>query len=102
MRVGSVVCNGLGKVADDSGVGVEQIVTGHSGLAGNAGRDDDNLDALQRVGELFRLVALDSRGCVDMRDISGNAGCATDIIQAERGHKLVLLEQEREGLSNST
>lgn len=102
IRLGSVVCNSLSKITDDSSVGVKQIVASHSGLAGHAGGDDDNLNVLQRMGKLFRLVALDDRGRVDVRNIGSNAWRTTDIVQAERGHELVLLEQEREGLSDPT
>lgn len=65
--LGGVVGGGLGEVADDGSVGVEQVwgrsvgwhtrdscrrtVTGHAGLAGNASGDEDNLSALEGRGE---------------------------------------------------
>lgn len=42
---------GLGQIADDGGVGVEQVITGHTGLARNASRDDNDLSALEGLGE---------------------------------------------------
>jgi hypothetical protein len=46
-----VLGGGLGEVADDGGVGVEQVVTGHAGLAGDTSGDDDDLGALEGGGE---------------------------------------------------
>lgn len=66
---------GLGEVADDGGVGVEEIITGHAGLAGNTGGDEDDLGALEGAGEAAGggLVALDGGLGVDVGDISSNA-----------------------------
>jgi hypothetical protein len=75
-----VLSGGLGQVADNGGVGVEQIcprqrgtamplgtashtITGHSGLAGNTSGDNDDLSALEGLGELggSGIVAADLR-----------------------------------------
>lgn len=65
---------GLGQVTDDGGVGVEQIVTGHAGLAGNTGGDEDNLGALESGGQAGGggVVALDDGLGVDVGNIGGN------------------------------
>ena len=60
LSLGGVLGNSLGQVANDGGVGVEQIVTGHAGLAGDTSGDEDNLRALQALSE--RLVAILGRG----------------------------------------
>jgi hypothetical protein len=62
-----VVCGSLGQIADDGGVGVEQIITGHARLARHTGGNQDNLSALERLAEASR------RGVVspDLLYISG-------------------------------
>ena len=64
--VGGVLGGGLGEVADDGGVGVEQVVTGHAGLAGDTSGDDDDLGVLEGGGEAGGggIVADDLRASV--------------------------------------
>ena len=59
---------GLSEVADDGGVGVEEVITGHAGLAGDTSRDEDDLGALEGLGKAggSGFVALDSRLGVDV------------------------------------
>lgn len=47
----------LGEVAYDRGVGVEEVVTGHSRLARDTGRDDDDLGVLEGSCEVIGGVA---------------------------------------------
>ena len=49
--LGGVLSGGLDEVADDGGIGVEQVVTGHAGLAGDTSGDEDDLGALEGLGE---------------------------------------------------
>lgn len=65
---------GLGQVADDGGVGVEQVITGHAWLAGNTGGDQDDLGILEGGIEAGGggLVAGDLGAGVDVGDISGD------------------------------
>jgi hypothetical protein len=102
VRVGRIVGDGLSQVTHNPRVGVEQVVTGHTGLAGDTGRNDDDLDAMEGFGELLLGVALDRRGRVDVRDVGGDSDGPADIVQAQRAHELVLLEEERERLADST
>jgi hypothetical protein len=44
---GASFSNSLGKITHNGGVGVEEIVTGHTGFPGHTSRDDDNVHALQ-------------------------------------------------------
>lgn len=97
-----VFCNSLGKVADDGSVGVEEVVTGHTRLAGDTGRNDNNLDTLESFSELLSWVTDDFRRGVDMGDVSTNTGSTTDVVQAQRGDERVSLEQEGERLANAT
>ena len=41
----NVLGAGLGEVADDGGVGVEEIITGHAGLTGDTSGDDNDIAA---------------------------------------------------------
>jgi hypothetical protein len=72
--VGAGLGAGLGQVADNAGVGVEQIVTGHAGLAGDTGGDQDNLGALEGISEAAGggLVTLDIGLGVDMGDVGSD------------------------------
>ena len=72
--LGGRLGGGLGKVANDGSVGVEEIVTGHAGLAGDTGGDEDDLGALEGSGEAGGggLVSLDGRLGVDVGDIGSD------------------------------
>lgn len=83
MGIWCVLCNSLSQITDDGGVCVEEIITGHSRLAGDTGRDDDNLDALECLCELFLWEAYYFAGGVDMADVCCDTGCTTDIVQAQ-------------------
>ena len=86
----SRVCN-VPRALKGPRTNLEQIVTGHARLAGNASGDDDEVSASQGLAEL--VVAHESLGdglCVDVADISSNAGGAHHIVQSQlsdsRGH----------------
>ena len=51
--LGAVLCNLDGQLLDDAGVDVEQVVAGHAGLAGNSGRDDHQVSALQACSDVL-------------------------------------------------
>lgn len=74
LGLGGRVGNGLGEVADNGGVGVEEVVTGHAGLAGDTGGDEDDVRALEGSGETLGggLVALDGGLGVDVGDIGSD------------------------------
>jgi len=96
----------LGEVTDDGRVGVEQVVTGHSRLAGNTGRDNDDLDVLERSLEAalgsVGGEARDLGGSVDVADIGSDTGSEADIVQPEVGDLRVLLQEECERLADTT
>ena len=66
--------SGLGQIADDGGVGVEEVVAGHARLAGDTGGDQDDLGILEGGGEAggSGLVAGNVGAGVDVGDISGD------------------------------
>jgi hypothetical protein len=74
VSLGGGLSGGLGEVADDGGVGVEEVITGHTGLAGNTSGDENDLGALEAVTETgsIGVVALDDAVGVDVAEISGN------------------------------
>lgn len=102
VSVGSVVGNGLGQVADNGGVRVEQIITGHSRLSGDTSRDNNNLDILEGLSEFILGIPDDVAGGVDVTDISGNTGSTSDIVEAQGGDERVRLEEQRQRLANTT
>ena len=57
LGLGAVLGARLGEALDDGCVGVEEIITGHSGLAGNASRDDDEVATGQRGADFFHARA---------------------------------------------
>jgi hypothetical protein len=65
---------GLGQVSNDGGVGVEQVVTGHAGLARDTGRDEDDVATLEAVGETSGsgFITLDGTLGVDVGDVGSN------------------------------
>lgn len=83
--VGGRLSSGLGQVTDDGGVGVEQIVAGHTGLAGDTGGDEDDLGILQASIEASRIgvVAGDSAVGVDVAQISRDTLVVVRIGDAE-------------------
>ena len=74
LGLGGRLGNSLGQVADDGGVGVEEVVTGHAGLTGNTGGDEDNVGALEALGEAAggRVEAGDGRLGVDVGDVGSD------------------------------
>lgn len=72
--LGGSLGSGLGEVADDGGVGVEQVVTGHTGLAGNTSGDENDLGPLKSVAQAtgIRLVASDSAVGVDVAQVGSD------------------------------
>jgi hypothetical protein len=51
---------------------------------------------------LSLLVSLGLSGSVDVADISGNTGSTPDIVKAQPSDQRVGLEQQRQGLTDST
>ena len=55
-----ILGNGSGQSLDDVGIGVEEIITSHSRLAGNTSGNDDNVNSLQGILQLIvSLVSSD-------------------------------------------
>lgn len=71
------------EVLDNGGVGVEEVITGHSGLAGDSGGDDDDVSSVEGLGELVLGVSSDLGGGGDVAEISGDSGGVHDIVAAE-------------------
>jgi hypothetical protein len=94
----------LGEVTDDRGIGVEKIITGHARLAGNTGRDEDDLGVGKSILEAggSRIIASDGAVGVDVAEISGNTRATADIVQSQLGDAGVQLHQQRERLANAT
>lgn len=76
------ISGGLGEVADDGGVGVEKIITGHAWLTWNTGWDENDLSILESGAESRWgwLVTGDGGLGVDVGDISGNTCAAVSCV----------------------
>ena len=74
MSLGGSLGSGLGEVADDGSVGVEQVITGHAGLAGDTSGDENDLRALEAVAQTssIGLVASDGAVGVDVAEIGSD------------------------------
>lgn len=120
--VGGSVSSSLSEVADDGGVGVEEVytsqvvsfpeisglertVTGHAGLTGNTGGDEDDLRVLEGIAEARGrggVVASDGAVSVDVTEVSSDTRSTADIVERELGNAGVELQEEGEGLANAT
>jgi hypothetical protein len=103
-RLGAGVGDGLGEGRADAGVDLEEVVTGHAGLAGNTSGDDDNVGTGK--GLLGTVVggeeALNGSGGVDVREVGSNTLGVDDIVERELSDRGVELEEERERLADTT
>lgn len=65
---------------------VEKVITRHTRLAGNTGRDDDNVGTLERLAQtaIGGEVASDDRGGVDVRKIGSDARRVDAVVRARR------------------
>lgn len=74
MGLGGSLGGGLGKVANDGGVGVEQVITGHAGLAGDTSGNENDLRVLEAVAQTSSVgvVASDGAVGVDVAQIGGD------------------------------
>jgi hypothetical protein len=88
---------GNGKVTNDGSVGVEEIITSHSRLAGYTSGDNDDVGVSESVLESIVLESVSSAdsGSVNVRDVSSYSRATTDIVQSELSDERVLLEEER-------
>ena len=85
----------LGQRLHDGGVGVEEVVAGHAGLARDAGRDDDDVAAVEGLVQVVRAVAHAVRVGGAVVQIDGDARSDRgDVVAGELGDLGVELEQQ--------
>jgi hypothetical protein len=120
VSLGGGLSGGLGEVADDRGVGVEEVITGHTGLTGNTSGDQDDLGVLEAVTETagIGVVASDGAVGVDVAEISSDTcqesdnamrcdrchhtGSTADIVEGELRNTGVELQEQGQRLANTT
>jgi len=95
VSLGRDTSDSSGEVSDDGSISIKEIITGHARLSRDTSRNDDNFDSLESLIQLVCGIAFDLAGGINMANISSNTRCATNIIQAQAGDELVLLEQQR-------
>lgn len=94
---------GVSQTLDNTSVGVEQIITSHARLAGNAGRDHNNLAALQSISNLLHTNVTSGLGTsADVGDISSNTRCSNNIEQRQLSNLGIQLQQQSQGLANAS
>jgi hypothetical protein len=102
--VGGDLSSGLDQALDNAGVDLEEVVSGHAGLAGNAGRDDDDVGILE--GGLCAVVggevAADFGLGGDVGKVGSNSRGVDNIVQSQLVDVGAGLEEERERLANAT
>lgn len=85
----------LGQVGHNGGIGIEQVVTSHSGFARDSGRNDNDFHALQRGLELvFTDETCHDAFGLTMAQVSGDSGSMNDVIQVQLANGWVQLQQE--------
>lgn len=96
--------NSLGEITDNGGIGVEKIITGHAGLSGDTSGNDNNLGTREGLLKSTDLggVSRDLGVGGDVRQISGDTGGSSQIVELKTSDVLVELEQQGEGLANTT
>jgi len=88
---------------DDAGIDVEEIITGHTGLSGDTSRDYNNIRSLQSFSPmLFTRIPTHLRSGVDVANIGGNTGGASDIVEGELRDERVELHEQSERLADPT
>mmetsp|Transcript_39700 Transcript_39700/g.65585 ORF Transcript_39700/g.65585 Transcript_39700/m.65585 type:complete len:202 (+) Transcript_39700:606-1211(+) len=87
----------------DARVDVEEIVTGHAGLAGNTGRDHNNITTIKCFLQIVAFVAHACGVGGDVGKIHGNSRCEwSNIIARKSCHAWVELQAQRERLANAS
>jgi hypothetical protein len=101
--LGAILGDTLNEIADDAGVDLEEIITGHTGLAGNTGGDDNNISTGQGVLETIILgqEAGDFGNGGDVRKIGSDTGSVDNIVQGKLVNEGRGLQQKRKGLANT-
>jgi hypothetical protein len=93
----------LSQVHGNSSVGVEQIVSGHTGLSGHSSGDDDDIRAVQDLQQVvLTIVSLDLAGSVDVGKIHSNTGSTNNIVQGQARNQRVHGHQQRHRLTNTS
>jgi hypothetical protein len=102
--VGGDLGSNLDQALDDTSVDLEQIVTGHAGLAGNSCRNDNDVGVFE--GSLRTVIGGEvASGLGRRRDVGkvgGNTGRVDNIVESQLVDEVGSLEEQREGLANAT
>mmetsp|Transcript_34807 Transcript_34807/g.62611 ORF Transcript_34807/g.62611 Transcript_34807/m.62611 type:complete len:358 (-) Transcript_34807:71-1144(-) len=98
----AVLAASLNKVHDDTSVDLEKIITGHSGLTRNTGRDDDEVSTTKGLSEVVLGEALNLGVGVDVGNISSNTGGTKKIVEVKVRDLAVHLHEHGEGLTDAT
>jgi hypothetical protein len=102
--LGGDLSSNLDEALDNAGVDLEQVITGHAGLARNASGDDNDVRILE--GGLGAIVGWQVSGDFRLRRDVGEIGCdaggVDNIVESQLVDEGACLEEKREGLTNAT
>lgn len=93
----------FGKIADNAGICVEEVVPGHAWFTWHASGNEDDLSILH--GMLQLLLARESSDLGlggDVAEISGHTRSVDHVVKCELRHPGVLLQEQRQRLPNSS
>ena len=93
----------FGDRGNDGGVGVEEVVARHAGLARNSGRADDHIAALEGIGKLrITGVTRDSANSTHVAEICSNSGCVDYVVETQVTDVGRVFKEKRHGLADAT
>mmetsp|Transcript_40301 Transcript_40301/g.114086 ORF Transcript_40301/g.114086 Transcript_40301/m.114086 type:complete len:229 (+) Transcript_40301:591-1277(+) len=93
---------GLHDALDNASVDLEEIISGHAGLTGNSGGNNNNIAAAESLAQLViaHESLCDGLG-VDVAHVGSNARGSGHIVQGELTDSWVHLHQEGQGLPDA-
>jgi hypothetical protein len=95
--------NSLGNTLNDVGVGVEQVITSHTGLSGDTSRDNNDIGTNQGLTDVLGTLDTGDLGnSVDVGQVSSDTGGVDNVEEGEGRNSRVELQEEGEGLTDTT
>ncbi len=97
-----ILGSALGKGLDDSSINVEEIIAGHTRLAGHSSRDNNDIGALEsRTERVGALVSRDLSWGIDVGEVCGDSRGVDNVIEGELCDEGIHFKEEGERLANA-
>ena len=81
MGVGSIFRNSSSEVTNNRSVGVEEVIAGHARFAWNTSRNDNDLDTIESLRELFLCITDNFTGGINMTDVGSDTRSTSDVVE---------------------